>query len=138
MALSAGLLIRPFVKRFKPEVLFLAGMLLAALAILIMPFFGSPSWLWVVMLFVCFFVSFVMPTGTALVSNRSSAEVQGETLGIFTSINAAALVLSPLFSGSIVGAYPMLPMLVGGSLQLISALIGIVIFRKSFSSCEIE
>ncbi|VHO03124.1 MFS transporter [Candidatus Rhabdochlamydia sp. T3358] len=137
-ALSAGLLIRPFIKRFKPEVLFLVGMFLTALTILTMPFISSLTWLFVVMFFVCFFTSFVMPTATTLVSNKASAEVQGEALGIFTSVNAAALILSPLFSGSIVGAYPMLPMWVGGSIKLLSALIGIVIFRKSFLSCKIN
>ncbi len=137
-ALSAGLLIRPFIKRFKPEVLFLVGMFLTALTILAMPFISSLTWLFVVMFFVCFFTSFVMPTATTLVSNKASAEVQGEALGIFTSVNAAALILSPLFSGSIVGAYPVLPMWVGGSIKLLSALIGMVIFRKSFLSCKIN
>lgn len=131
-ALSAGLLIRPLIHRFKPEVLFLTGMLLAALVILTMPFLKSTGWLFFMMFFVCFFTSFVMPTATTLVSNKASAEVQGEALGVFTSINAAALILSPLFSGSIIGAYPILSMWVGGGLKLLSALIGMVVFRKIF------
>ncbi|MCL6756065.1 MAG: hypothetical protein M3A24_02725 [Candidatus Rhabdochlamydia oedothoracis] len=71
-ALSAGLLIRPFINRFKPEILFILGMFLSALVILSMPFLKSAGWLFFVMFFVCFFTS-----------------------------NAAALILSPLFSGSI-------------------------------------
>lgn len=137
-ALSAGLLIRPFVNRFKPEVLFLTGMFLAALTILIMPFLTSPAWLFFIMFFVCFFTAFVMPTATTLVSNKASSEVQGEALGVFTSINAVALILSPLFSGSAVGAYPMLPMWIGGSMKLLAAVIGIIVFRKSFYSCKMR
>lgn len=137
-ALSAGLLIRPFINRFKPEILFLLGMFLTAIVILTMPFLRSAHWLFFVMFFVCFFASFVTPTATTLVSNKASPEVQGEALGVFTSINAIALILSPLFSGSIVGAYPALPMWIGGSIKLLSSLIGIVIFRKSFLSCKIN
>ena len=65
-------------------------------------FLRSAGWLFFVMFFVCFFTSFVMPTATTLVSNKASSEVQGEALGVFTSVNAAALILSPLFSGSVV------------------------------------
>ncbi|MDQ5956884.1 MAG: MFS transporter [Candidatus Rhabdochlamydia sp.] len=137
-ALSAGLLIRPFINRFKPEILFLVGIFLGALMILIVPFLRFTSWLFFVMFFICFFTSFVMPSATTLVSNKASPEVQGEALGIFTSINAAALILSPLFSGSIVGAYPVLPMWIGGSIKLLSALIGVVVFRKNFLSCKIK
>ena len=106
--------------------------------ILIVPFLRFTSWLFFVMFFICFFTSFVMPSATTLVSNKASPEVQGEALGIFTSINAAALILSPLFSGSIVGAYPVLPMWIGGSIKLLSALIGVVVFRKNFLSCKIK
>ncbi len=137
-ALSAGLLIRPFINRFKPEILFLTGMFLAALTILIMPFLKSPAWLFCIMFFVCFFTAFVMPTATTLVSNKASSEAQGEALGVFTSINAVALILSPLFSGSAVGAYPMLPMWIGGSMKLLAAVIGIIVFRKSFFSCKMR
>jgi len=113
-------------------------MFLAALVILTMPFLKSAGWLFFVMFFICFFTSFVMPTATTLVSNKASSEVQGEALGIFTSINAAALILSPLFSGSIIGAYPTLSMWVGGGLKLLSALIGMIIFRKSFCQKNIK
>ncbi len=129
-ALSTGLLIRPFVRRFKAEVCLFGGMLLAALSILAMPLLPSLIWIWPLMFLICFFVAFNWPTLTTLVSNNSPPEIQGEALGVLASVNAAALVLSPLLSGSLVGAYPTLPMWAGGSVMLAGALILLAVFRR--------
>ena len=129
-ALSAGLLIRPFLGRFKPELLFFGGNCLAGLAVL--SFLGLPSvaWLFPLVFLTLFFVSFVTPTSNTIVSNSAPAEVQGEAMGVLSSVNALALVLSPLFSGSLVGNHPSLPMWVGGVLMLFVAVIGIGVFKK--------
>jgi len=129
-SLSTGLLIRPFVSRFKPELLFFAGNILTALAILSIPYFSTAFWIWPQILLVCFLVSFVAPTATTMVSNGTSSEMQGEALGILSSSNALALVLSPLFSISFVGIYPALSMWVSGSLLFITGLIVLAVFRK--------
>lgn len=128
-ALSTGFLIRPFVRLLKPEILFSGGNFLAALAILTMPFLPTAFWIWPLMFLICYFVAFVTPSSTTLVSNSAHSEAQGEALGILSSVNAAALVLSPLFSGSLVGKYPMLPMKVGGVILLAAALIILAVFR---------
>lgn len=133
-ALSTGLLIRPFVRRLKPETLFFAGNLFAALAILALPFLPSPLWLWPLLFVICYFIAFVSPTATTIVSNSASPQIQGEALGILGSFNAAALVLSPLFSGSFVGAHPTFSMWIGGTLMLAVALIVLAIFRKRLFS----
>jgi DHA1 family tetracycline resistance protein-like MFS transporter len=129
-ALSAGLLIRPFLGRFKPELLFFGGNCLAGLAVL--SFLGLPSvaWLFPLVFLTLFFVSFVTPTSNTVVSNSAPAEVQGEAMGVLSSVNALALVLSPLFSGSLVGNHPSLPMWVGGALMLCVAIVGVSVFRK--------
>jgi MFS transporter, DHA1 family, tetracycline resistance protein len=129
-ALSTGLLIRPLIRRFKPEALFFSGNLLTALTILSFSFVPTFFWIWPCLILICYFVAYVMPTATTIVSNSASAQIQGEALGIFSSVNAAALALSPLFSGSLVGAYPTLPMWAGGSILLIAALIVLAVFRR--------
>jgi MFS family permease len=133
-AISTGLLIRPFSKRWQPEVLFFGGNILAAFAILLMPFLPTSQWIWPWMFVICYFVAFVTPSLTALVSNNVDAENQGEALGILSSINAAALVFSPLLSGSLVGAYPTLPMKLGGMAMLAASGLILVSFRnKAYS-----
>jgi len=134
-ALSTGVLIRPFVARFKPELLFFAGIFLTSITII--AFLGLPSvyWLWPLLFLNQFFAAFVWPTATTLVSNAASAEVQGEALGVFSSVNALALMLSPLFSGALVGSHPTFPMWVGGIGMFCTAMIGVAVFRsKLFKS----
>lgn len=128
-ALSTGLLIRPGINRLLPETLFFGGNLLAALAILIVPFLPTAFWMWPVMFLICYFVAFVTPSSTTLVSNNATPQMQGEALGILSSVNAAALVFSPLFSGSLVGKYPELPMIIGGCTLLIAACLLLFVFR---------
>lgn len=129
-ALSSGVLIRPFVKRFNPETLFFCGNFLAPFAILALLIIPSIHWIWPVIFFICFFVSFIAPSSTTLISNNASPKIQGEALGVLSSVNAAALVFSPLFSGSLVGAYPTLPMWVGGIVIFIAALVLLTVFGR--------
>ncbi len=133
-ALSAGFLIRSLIKRLKPETLFFGGILLTGATLFVLPFLPSSYWIWPIMFVICYFVSFVTPTSTTLISNNASHKTQGEALGILGSVNAAALVLSPLFSGSVVGLNPTLPMWVGGSTMIIAACIVLGSFRSRLFS----
>ncbi len=131
-AISAGVLIRPFIKVFKPETLFFSGLLLTSLCIFLIPINHTLSYLWIIIFFVCYATSLTSPTATTLVSN--SSKMQGETLGMFSSVNAAALILSPLASGSFVGNHPTLPMWIGGASMLLGAAIYLITsWKKIFS-----
>lgn len=132
-SISSGLLIRPLVGRFKPESLFFAGNLLTGLVILSMPFLSSSLWVYIFLALLCYFVAFVFPTVSTIVSNRASSDIQGESLGIFSAVNAMAFMISPLLSGFSVGDTPSLPMWLGGSMMLLTALIifsGLIICKK--------
>lgn len=128
-AISAGILIRPFVSRFTPYMLCLGGNLFGGLAIFFMPSVGADM-MWIYICIISFFIAFVTPTLTTLVSNSVSNQIQGEVLGILSAVNAFALITSPLFSGAIIGNYPLLSMIVGGSLLVLTALILLVVFRN--------
>jgi DHA1 family tetracycline resistance protein-like MFS transporter len=131
-ALSTGVLIQPILKRWSNEFLFFAGNLLTGLTILCLLMIPSISWLWGVLFLICLFVAVVTPTSTTIVSNATAERYQGESLGIMSSVNAAALVLSPLFSGSLVGAYPSLSIKVGGSFMILASLVLITVLYKGF------
>jgi DHA1 family tetracycline resistance protein-like MFS transporter len=135
-ALSTGLLIRPFIARFKPEGLFFAGNVATAIVIFAMLLIPSSLWIWPLLILMCYVVAFVTPTSTTIVSNSASSKIQGEALGILGSVNSAALVLSPLFSGSIVGAYPELTMWVGSCMMIIAALIVFAAYGRRLFSRE--
>lgn len=129
-ALSTGLLIRPFMAKLKPELLFFMGILLTALTIFALPLLPSIIWLWPLMFLLCFFVSFITPSSITLISNEATAEVQGVALGNLNAVNSASFMLSPLFSGSLVGAYPTMPMWLGGIIMLIASLLIFVMFGR--------
>lgn len=129
-ALSSGVLIRPWVRWFRSELLFFFGMLLTAGSVLALPLADGMGWLWLFLCLLCFFTSFPMPTSTTLVSNAVKPEIQGEALGILSAVNAAAFGISPLFSGALVGKYPTLPMWIGGGTMLLGALIILTVFRS--------
>ena len=129
-AISTGYLAQPILRKFSNEFLFFAGNLLTGLTILVILLLPSVSWLWVVLFLICFFVSVVTPTSTTIVSNASTQKFQGESLGIMSSVNAAALMLSPLFSGSLVGHFPSLSIKVGGSFMILASLVLLVILGK--------
>ncbi len=129
-ALSSGFLMRPLISRYKPVTLFFIGNLLAGIAIFSLQFLPTSASIWPLLFLICFFVALVTPSSMTYISNRAGPEIQGEALGIFTSVNAAAYILSPLISGFLVGTYPSLPMIVGGITLVMAAIIILAIFRS--------
>ncbi|MBN2478780.1 MAG: MFS transporter [Parachlamydiales bacterium] len=129
-ALSSGLLIRPFLSKFKYETLFWISSLIAACSILSIPFYPNFYWLILFVLIFSFFAAFLGPTITTIISNNVSADIQGETLGLFGSVNTAAYSVSALIAGFFVGIAPESSMYVGGGILLISSCIVLVIFNK--------
>jgi DHA1 family tetracycline resistance protein-like MFS transporter len=121
-ALGTGVLIRPFLSRFKSETLFWSGNILTGLILLVIPLTGQQG-LWALLFPLCFFISFVSPTSTALISNHATSAIQGEALGLLSSVNAAALILSPLCASSFVGKHPIWVFWIGGSFMILSGLI---------------
>lgn len=129
-ALSSGLLIRPFLSRFRAETLFFVGALLTSLNILSILLYPSEIWLILFIVFFSFFAAFLNPTITTLVSNSASSDMQGEALGILGSINTAAYAISASIAGIFVGMNPSLSMWMGGIVMFISAIILLGVFRE--------
>ena len=130
-ALTAGFLIRPFIRIYKPITLFFAGNFLAALCILTLPFVPTIYVIMALVILIAFFVAFVWPSATTIISNDAPESIQGEALGMLASVNAAALFVSPLVSGSLVGKHVTLPMWLGGSIMLLTALIILAVYRRA-------
>jgi DHA1 family tetracycline resistance protein-like MFS transporter len=114
MALSQGVFIRPLLKKYASETLLTVALFSLTLVLLSLLFLENSSGLiWMIPL-IAFSVAFVSPTAATIVSNLSGEENQGKMLGIYNSVQQAAIGISPLFSGSLVALYPHLPITVGG------------------------
>lgn len=122
-SLSAGLLIRPFVDKYKPLNILFYALLLLGTSILILLSRPNVDWLWVYLPIVNFLTALIFPTYYAITSNWTNKDAQGEVLGILQSIQAAAFAVSPLVGSVLLGLSSQMPMLIGGIAMLLAALI---------------
>ncbi|NGX38963.1 MAG: Tetracycline resistance protein, class C [Chlamydiae bacterium] len=130
VALCQGILIRPLLKIFAPEKLLPVALLALGLILPIFLFVqGIVSLFWIIP-FVAFSQALIFPTSATMVSNVSSDEAQGEVLGIYSSVQWAAIAISPLFSGSLVALYPHLPITLGSGCMLIASGVFVWQYRR--------
>lgn len=122
-ALSAGIFIRPIVSRFKTEKILFYALILSALSIGSHLIIQSAWYYWVSIPIQQYLFALIFPTMAALVSNKSSDSIQGETMGIFESVQSLALILAPLSAGGLLGLTIKMPLIFGAGTLLISAYI---------------
>jgi len=113
-ALSAGVLIRPIVNRFKQHNILFFSLLFMGLGIIAITFNHSSYLVWVYIPIVNFLAALMFPTLMSLVSGRASDDSQGEVLGIYLSIQAVSFAIAPLAGAILLGAGPFMSTLVGG------------------------
>lgn len=121
-ALCAGFVVFPVVKRLGAARTLYCAQIGSGLAILGMLFISSPLVLWLYIPVTQLFMAFVFPTTSTVISDTVGDDRQGEAMGIYQSISALGLALSPLFSGSLVGMYPALVVILGGGLMAVGGL----------------
>lgn len=130
-ALSSGLLIRPIINFFSARSVFFYALLAAGGLFFFATFIETTTGLYFYVAIVEFHIAMLFPTVSTIISNKVSEDVQGEILGILQAVIAFGFGMSPLFSGTFVGSYPILPMLIGGGCMLLAAIIFANIhFRK--------
>lgn len=105
-ALSAGIASMPLLKYFKPEALVVKALIGCAVCMLVFGLITESHHIWWVLPPLMYWLAVTYPTTTAIVSNRVSSESQGEVLGVYQSVIACAMGLSPLLVGSAVGVFP--------------------------------
>ncbi len=124
-AFFAGFGIRPFIKRFAPRQLIKYALFLGGVYFLFLGLIEQATLLWICTPPLLLFIALIYPTATTLVSDDAAQDAQGEVLGIYGSVQSLALIVSPFFAGSLVGAHPTLSVTVAG----MSMILGAVIFK---------
>lgn len=130
VALSQGIFTQPFIKRFPSHQLLLFGLLSLSLILPVMLFFKQAVAIFWILPFLAFSEAFIYPTASALVSDLSPKEQQGEMLGINNSVQWAAIGISPLCSGTFVALYPHLPLSVSSVTMFIAFLFFLWVLKK--------
>jgi DHA1 family tetracycline resistance protein-like MFS transporter len=129
-ALSSGVLIRPFLSRYKPELLIFFSCLLGGLSILSVLLYNNYYWLLPFAVFNTYVVAFFSPNVMAIISNNAAKDVQGEALGVWGSVNNMAQTISALSAGWFIGLNPSFSLYVGGIVMIIAAIIILAFFGK--------
>lgn len=121
--LSAGILIRPIVARFKTEKILFYALLLCAFFVGLPLVFQAPSLYWFYIPVQQYFIALILPATTVLISNKSSKDDQGEMLGILASVQSLSLVIGPLLAGVVLGFTAKMPLIVGAGALFFAAYI---------------
>lgn len=119
-ALSAGLMTAPLLKYFAPEKIVIKALMGCAVCMLLYLVVQEAQSIWWILPPFMYCLSVTYPTTGALVSNQANDENQGEVLGVYQSVIASAMGLSPLLVGSFVGVYPELTAW-GGAIAMLLA-----------------
>ncbi|MCH9626405.1 MAG: Tetracycline resistance protein, class C [Chlamydiales bacterium] len=135
-SLSAGFFIYPFIRLMGIQKTLFYSMLLAGLYLFLFLGIRNVHFIWLYIPLVQFFLAFAYPATAALISNRVSDERQGEAMGIYESLIALALAITPFFSGSFVGRYPALTVIVSGIFMALSA--AIILLQKEAPVSDVD
>lgn len=130
-AVSAGFLISPVLRWFKIERALFLSMLFSGAYLLLFATITNPKLLWLYLPLSQFFLALVYPTTCAVISNRVSQERQGEVMGIYQAIIAIALAMTPFFSGTFVGKYPILVVIVSSFFMILAAMTNLFLKRQT-------
>lgn len=114
-SLSAGVLTLPILNRYAPEKIVSKALIVAGLYLPLFFFISESLHMWFYLPPLLYLVALVFPTSGALVSNRTDPDRQGEVMGIYHSVGAFAIGVSPLFAGSLVAEYPSMTVVIGGA-----------------------
>jgi DHA1 family tetracycline resistance protein-like MFS transporter len=129
VALCQGLLIRPFLKRFTAQQLFLGALLGLSGVLGLLLFVRTPLLFFCMMPIVALPEALIGPTSSSIVSKLAGQQNQGEVLGMYNSVQWAGIGIAPLFAGSLVALYPHLPMSVA-SVCMLGAFLAFFWFLK--------
>ena len=122
-AVSTGLLTAPLIKRFSSRQLLLFSMTTGGPYLFFFLFMKNPVFFWGFFPALIFICALFYPVASTHISNQASEDKQGEMLGAYHSVQALAMILSPLFGGTLVGAIPAMPVYLGSGMMCLGGLI---------------
>jgi len=129
IALTQGVIVRYVTRWISIERTVTISLPLMALSLFLILLAPTVFWLYVVTAFLSLWAGLAHPTLSAVVSNQAGAESQGEIMGINQSINAAAMAIPAIIAGIIVNIHMNLPILLSGTVMIITWIAFIIFMR---------
>lgn len=131
IALTQGVLTPILAKRFKNYQVLRVAFFGMGLTLFAMLWPGNTTQLLLVTPFIAIFVGTIMANVSALVSLSAGPEMQGEVLGIDSSVQALAQAIPAIISGYIATMGINMPVIVGGVIVLLAGVIFLVFYKPS-------
>lgn len=132
--ISCGFLIRAVVNRLGEERCFFLAMCCLAVFVAVLCIDKNPKMLWIYIPVQQFMLALFNTTATTLISNGAHHSVQGEVLGVQTSVQSLAFTLAPLIGGLFLSISINLPLMLGALSFVIGAVAVVLsIPQKIFS-----
>ncbi len=122
-AFFGGVLTGPLSKRFTPKRLLLFSMLSGGVYLFLFLLIKNPVYFWFYCPGLIFIIALFYPVASLYVSDSAPADQQGEIMGVYHSVQALALILSPIVSGGLIGSRPGMPIYLGASLMILGGLV---------------
>ena len=119
IVITQAVILRVMNKKFKPKTLVITFLLLLPFSVLAM-LLPQEGWgQYIVMPFIAITYGLIGPNISSMISNSVSGKVQGEVLGMQQSVNALALLITPMIGGYVLNWGVHIPVwLAGGSMIL--------------------
>lgn len=131
MALTQGVIVRPVSKRFKPAQVLRVSIFMQACLLPMILFAWTPWILYMIIPFISLFQGLSFVNMTALVSDETGEESQGEGLGLNQSVQSMGQIFPPVIAGFIAAVQPNLPILIGSACLFLAWISFIVLYRSS-------
>lgn len=128
IAIAQGMVLRPLVKKYKPAAILSVSVILLAIALPVLLIPDQAKWIYVIIPFIAMLQGLSQPNSTAIISNLTDRDKQGEVLGINQSVQALAQAIPPIIAGFVTSVNVNLPTLFAAG----STLLAWIIFRAFF------
>lgn len=129
-ALTQAFLVRFLATRFTETQIVRTGLIISAVSVFLYFFPNTVLGLYIITPFLAIANGLNFVNITALISKSAEADIQGEVLGINSSVSALAMMIPPILSGYIAaGLRPETPIFVSSAIILLSAIVFWAFFK---------
>lgn len=129
MALTQGFIVRPVSKMLKPAQVLKISILVQSGLLPLMLLAWKPSILYMIIPFISLFQGLSFVNMTALVSDETGEESQGEGLGLSQSVQSMGQIFPPVIAGFIAAIDANLPIIIGSVCLFIAWLCFILMYK---------
>ena len=130
VAISQGIILRPLANKFEPGKIALLTLPMTTLSLLVLLLPSHSYYLYLIIPIFAFSQSSATSSIQTVISNIANRDVQGEIMGISTSMNALSQALPALIGGGVAAAHLSYPMVLAALCAFIAWLMLIFIYRK--------